>query len=115
MNSLHTFTSASDIQQNSSQKLNQSLQQNSINAGGHISNVRNSKNNYIQQNNSIPQGSGNMNSLSQMNGMGGMMNSINQIGSHTHGLPNNHGSIGVGGVSSPAANPNNNQYYMGQD
>jgi len=24
------------------------LQQNSINAGGHISNVRNSKNNYIQ-------------------------------------------------------------------
>jgi len=49
-----------------------------------------------------------MNSLSQMNGMGGMMNSINQIGSHTHGLPNNHGSIGIGGVSSPAANSNNN-------
>jgi hypothetical protein len=49
-----------------------------------------------------------MNSLSQMNGMGGMMNSINQIGPHTHGLPNNHGSIGVGGVGSPAANSNNN-------
>jgi hypothetical protein len=46
--------------------------------------------------------------LSQMSGMGGMMNSINQIGSQNHGLQNNHGSMGLGGVSSPAANSNNN-------
>ena len=40
-----------------------------------------------------------------------MMN-INQMGPHAHGLPN---SLGVGGVNSPAANSNNNQFYMGQD
>jgi proline racemase len=35
---------------------------------------------------------------------------INYIGSHTNGLPNN---LGVGGVNSPAANTNNNQFYLG--
>jgi hypothetical protein len=34
------------------------------------------------------------------------------MGSHANGLQN---SLGVGGVSSPAANSNNNQFYMGQD
>jgi len=32
------------------------------------------------------------------------------MGSHANGLQN---SLGVGGVNSPAANSNNNQFYMG--
>jgi hypothetical protein len=41
--------------------------------------------------------------------MNGMMNSINQIAAHNHGLSaTNHPTIGVGAVSSPAANSNNN-------